>query len=294
MIKIGDFLEERYKIKDIIGHGGSSDVYEARDIIFRRTVAIKVLNSEASKDPNSIKRFENEARISSSLNNINIVKIFDFGEAEGRKFIVNEYQKGQTLKDALAYKRYFSLYETLLIMMQFLDAIIYIHSKNIIHCDIKPQNAFYGSDGTLKLTDFGISIVKNSINNIENKGMVLGTVQYLAPEVIHGKTPDEQSDIYALGITFFELLTGNLPFDDDNPKNVALLHVNKQIPSPLKYMSNLPKETEKIIFKATNKNKELRYKTAKDMKDDILNLFNNKKQMKKSTPFLIRMFGIRK
>ncbi len=294
MIKIGDLLSDRYKIKEVIGHGGSSEVFEAKDIIFRRPVAIKVLDSEICKDPNNIKRFENEARISASLDHINIVKIFDIGEVDERMFIVNEYQKGQTLKDALTFKRYFSLYESLLIMMQFLDAVIYIHSKNIIHCDIKPQNAFYGSNGVLKLTDFGISIVKNSKDNVNNNGTVLGTVQYLAPEVIHGKTPDEQSDIYALGITFFELLTGNLPFDDDNPQKVALLHVNENICSPLKFMPNLPKEVENIIFKSTNKDKKLRYHSAIEMKNDIFNLFNNKKEMKKSTPFLIRMFGIRK
>lgn len=292
MIEVGKLLADRYKITSKIGHGGMSEVYEARDIIFRRPVAVKMLSLDASSNIENVIRFQNEARIASALNHPNIVKIYDFGSYYNTPYIVNEYMKSQTLKDTIDFKKSLPLYQALRITSQLLDAACYLHEKNIIHRDIKPQNIFYGSDEIVKLADFGISIVLNASLNINENKRVVGTAQYLAPELVRGKKPSFQSDIYAIGITFYELLTGEVPFDDGNVNKIAFDHIKKDIPSPLKTMPTLPKSVEKIIFKATNKDLDLRYKTAKEMQKDIIKLLNNKNEMKKNRGFFSRFFGL--
>ena len=292
MIRINDLIGERYKILGVIGHGGMSDVYEARDIIFKRHVAIKFLKEENMKKVDNIIRFQNEARFSSSLNHINIIKIFDYGEHEGVPYIVNEYAKGQTLRESLDFKRSFSINEACSIMLQLCDAMIYIHSKNIIHRDIKSQNVFIGPDGSVKVGDFGISILLNSSFNISENKKVMGTAQYLAPELVLGQEGSVKSDIYSMGILFFELLTGFVPFDGDNPSDIAIKHVQQKLPSPLKYMPNLSKRVESIFFTATQKDPRMRYTDVQEMRDDILELYKNKKEMRQGRGFLARIFGL--
>lgn len=293
MIRINDIVSERYKIVATIGKGGMSNVYEARDFILKRNVAIKFLKPEALKKVDNIIRFQNEARFSSALNHPNIVKIYDYGEYDNTLFIVNEFVKGQTLRDSLDFKGAYTINEACSIMLQLSDSLIYIHSKKIIHRDIKSSNVYILPDGSVKIGDFGISILLDSNLNINENKKIAGTAQYLAPELVTGKAGGSyQSDIYALGILFFELITGNVPFDGDNPNDIAIKHVKEVMPSPLKIIPSLPKEAEKIFFKAVDKDLRVRYKTVKLMRDDILNLYKNKKAMKQGRSLLARIFGL--
>src|SRR5574344_2603903 len=291
MIKINDLINNRYKVMNVLGHGGMSDVFEARDIIFRRPVAIKIIKNEFADKPENIIRFENEARFSSALNHPNVIRIYDYNYYDNLPYIVNEYVKGQTLRDALDFKRRFSTREACHIMLQICDAVIYIHSKNIIHRDIKPQNIYYDANGEIKLGDFGISFLLNSNFNVNENKRVMGTAQYLAPEIIRGKTPSFQSDIYDMGITFFEILTGKVPFEGSTPAEVAALQIKEDVPNPIKIIPEIPKEAGDIILKACKKDLTLRYKTVDEMKEDILKLYNNKKAMKKGRGFFARIFG---
>ncbi|MFA6755024.1 MAG: protein kinase [Bacilli bacterium] len=291
MISINDLINKRYKVTNVLGHGGMSDVFEARDIIFKRPVAIKIIKPEFAEKPENIIRFENEARFSSALNHPNVVKIFDYNTYDGLPYIVNEYVKGQTLRDSLDFKKRFACKEACNIMLQLCDAMIYVHSKGIIHRDIKPQNIYYDANGEIKLGDFGISFLLNSNFNVNENKRVMGTAQYLAPEIIRGKTPSFQSDIYAMGITFFEILTGKVPFEGSTPAEVAALQIKEDVPNPIKIIPDIPKEAGDIILKACKKDLTLRYKTVDEMKEDILKLYNNKKAMKKGRGFFARIFG---
>lgn len=292
MIRINDFIGDRYKIVSELGHGGMSDVFEARDIIFKRTVAIKIIKFDQANKIENLIRFQNEARFSAAFSHPNIVKIYDYGEYNNLPYIVNEYMKSQTLRDTLNYKKNLTLNEACQIMLQLCDALIEVHSKNIIHRDIKPQNIYYGSDGTIKLSDFGISVLLNSPLNVNENKKVMGTVQYLAPELVYGKKCSFQSDIYATGITFFELLTGQVPFDGKKVSEVAYMQVNDDMPSVHSIIPTLPKEVDKIIQKATAKELSDRYKNVYDLRKDILSLYKNKKLIKKKTNFFVKLFGL--
>ena len=299
MIRVNDVIGQRYKIVSELGHGGMADVYEARDVIFKREVALKIIKYENAKKIENLIRFQNEARFSAAFNHPNIVKIYDYGEYNNLPYIVTEFVRGQTIRDVLDYKRCFSLNESCSIMMQLCDAVHEIHSKNIVHRDIKPQNIYYSSDGSIKpfiisslKLYFGISILLGSGMNVSENRKIMGTAQYLAPELVYGEKPTFQSDIFAMGITLFELLTGRVPFDAKDPHEVAIMQVEKEVPSPLKTNPDLPKEIEEIIFKAVNKDLNKRYKNVLDMKKDISSLYKNKKIMKKRG--FLSIFGFKK
>jgi serine/threonine-protein kinase len=292
MINVNDIASERYKIINVVGHGGMSDVFEARDIIFKRPVALKVLRQEYMNNIENLIRFQNEARISSALNHPNIVKIYDYGEIDNLPFIAYEFIKDQTLRDVLDFKRYLSVPEACSVMLEILEGVNYIHSRNVIHRDLKPLNIFYGADGSVKISDFGISVIVGSKMNVNENAKIMGTAQYLAPELIRGGKPSFQSDIYSLGITFYEIITGKVPFDSSDPKEVVAMQVKKVMPSPILLMPNTPKEIERIIFKATAKDPIKRYKTCQEMKEDIAMVYRNKKMMNKGHSRLARIFGL--
>lgn len=293
-VKIGSVIDLRYRIDGRVGHGGMAEVYEATDIISRKKVAIKFIREDVMKNPINLRRFKNEATIAASLNHPNIVKVYNNGTVDGRPFITNEFVNGQTLKDVLDFRSTLPISEALSIMIQLTSALQYAHDHNIIHRDIKPQNIFLMQDGTIKLGDFGIAEADglNIHNPIESKE-IIGSVHYIAPEIAKGKAATNQSDIYAAGVTFFELITGHLPFSEGDAVAIAVSHIKDKFPSPKKYLPNCPKEVERIIFKATNKRLRERYQTAQAFHDDLVELQNHPELFKEKKSLLSKIFGFK-
>lgn len=291
-IRIGALVDGRYRINARIGHGGMAEVYEATDIINKRKVAIKLIREDVMINPINLRRFQNEATIASSLSHPNIVKVYNHGTIEGRPYIANEYVKGRTMKDMLDFRTSIPIAEAVGYMLQLSSALFYAHQHNIIHRDIKPQNIYVMPDGTIKLGDFGIAEAEG-IEGPKKKSEIVGSVHYLAPEISQGKPASIQSDIYSMGVTFFELLTGHVPFEKDTPVNVAVAHVKEKFPSVKKYLPACPKEIEKIVSKATKKNLKERYKGANELYEDLLELNKNPLVLKEKKSILARIFGFK-
>ena len=291
-IRIGALVDGRYRINARIGHGGMAEVYEATDIINKRKVAIKLIREDVMINPINLRRFQNEATIASSLSHPNIVKVYNHGTIEGRPYIANEYVKGRTMKDMLDFRTSIPIAEAVGYMLQLSSALFYAHQHNIIHRDIKPQNIYVMPDGTIKLGDFGIAEAEG-IEGPKKKSEIVGSVHYLAPEISQGKPASIQSDIYSMGVTFFELLTGHVPFEKDTPVNVAVAHVKEKFPSVKKYLPACPKEIEKIISEATKKNLKERYKGANELYEDLLELNKNPLVLKEKKSILARIFGFK-
>ena len=292
-IKIGALVDGRYRINARIGHGGMAEVYEATDIINKRKVAIKMIREDVMVNPINLRRFQNEATIASSLSHPNIVKVFNHGTIEGRPYIANEYVKGQTMKDMLDFRASIPVAEAVGYMLQLTSALFYAHQHNIIHRDIKPQNIYVMPDGTIKLGDFGIAQAGGVDDSFTKTSEIVGSVHYLAPEISQGKPASIQSDIYAAGVTFYELLTGHVPFDKDTPVNVAVAHVKEKFPPVKKYVPNCPKEIEKIIANATRKRLGDRYKGADEFYDDLLEISKHPELLKEKKPLISRIFGFK-
>ena len=292
-IKIGALVDGRYRISARIGHGGMAEVYEANDIINKRKVAIKMIREDVMKNPINLRRFQNEATIASSLSHPNIVKVYNHGTIEGRPYIANEYVKGQTMKDLLDFRSAIPIAEAVSYMLQLTSALYYAHQHNIIHRDIKPQNIYVMTDGTIKLGDFGIAQAEGMDEGLTKTSEIVGSVHYLAPEIAQGKPASIQSDIYAAGVTFYEILTGHVPFDRDTPVNVAVAHVKEKFPPVKKYLPNCPKEIEKIIALATKKRLNERYKGANEFYEDLLELTKDPNVLKEKKPLLARIFGFK-
>ncbi|WP_300963389.1 protein kinase domain-containing protein, partial [Faecalibaculum rodentium] len=204
-------VANRYSIIALIGQGGMADVYKAFDTILNRVVAVKVLRSKLSEDPMTLVRFQREAYAASKLSHPNIIDIYDVGEAEGLHYIVMEFVRGRTLKQLVMQRGALDVPEAVAIMKQLTSAVSHAHEHQIIHRDIKPQNVLIKDDGTVKITDFGIAVANDSVQLTWNNA-VMGSAHYLAPEQAQGKEPDPAIDIYSLGIVFYELLTGDVPY----------------------------------------------------------------------------------
>ena len=268
MSEKGRILADRYELKELIGQGGMADVYLAYDDILKREVAVKILRSSLTGDPIYITRFHREARAAAALCHRNIVEIYDVGEEDDLYYIVMEYVRGQTLKE-LINKRGALLYvEAVDIMKQVVSATALAHSMGIVHRDLKPQNILVTDSGIVKIADFGIASIQ-SLSQVTQTDTIMGSLHYLAPEIARGEKATPQSDIYALGVVFYELLRGDVPFNGESPVNIALKHMRDEIPSVRAYNPAIPQSVENIIIKATAKNINNRYQCADDMLDDL-------------------------
>ena len=265
---IGKSLKNRYYIISLLGEGGMAQVYVANDVIAKREVAIKIIKDSTSMDPLNIARFQREARASSALRHNNIIEIYDVDEYHGKPYMVMEYVNGKTLKDVLKTRGNFTQSEAIDIINQLSDALLHAHQHGIIHRDVKPQNVMIKNDGSIKLGDFGIALV-NDAPHLTQKDIVVGSVHYMAPEVAEGKSATIQSDVYSLGVTFFELLTGKLPFTDRNAVNIAMKHISEQFPSVKKYNADIDKKIDRIISKSCSKEAKNRYLTMADLRKDL-------------------------
>ena len=274
MIAKGQKINERYEIIRSIGEGGMANVYLGYDTILDRNVAIKVLRGDLSNDEKFVRRFQREALSASSLSHPNIVEMYDVGEDDGVYYIVMEYIEGQTLKQLLKKRGKLTLSEAIDIMLQLTDGMAHAHDSYIIHRDLKPQNIMIKDDGQIKITDFGIAMALNS-TQLTQTNSVMGSVHYLPPEQAAGKGSTIKSDIYSMGIIFYELLTGELPFRGDNAVEIALKQMKEAIPDLHEENSSIPMAVYNVILKSTAKNPKNRYGDAREMHDDLLTVLDD-------------------
>ena len=261
-------IAKRYMVVKHIGQGGMADVYVAVDTLLNREVAVKVLRGELSNDPVALLRFQREANASTALSHPNIVDIYDVGEENGYHYIVMEYVRGKDLKQLIAQRGALCKEEAVAIMKQLVSAVAEARRCNIIHRDIKPQNVLIKDDGTLKVVDFGIALAQDALQ-LTQSDSVMGSVHYLAPEVARGEAATRQSDIYSLGIVFYELLSGEVPFHGEQAVQIAMKHMREEIPSIRKLNPQLPQAVENVILRATAKNKNFRYPSCEVMLQDL-------------------------
>ena len=272
MLKEGMFIQERYEILDKIGSGGMADVYKAKDHKLNRLVAVKVLKPEFREDTAFISKFQVEAQSAAGLAHPNIVNVYDVGDENGIYYIVMELVEGITLKDYISKKGKLAVREATSIAIQVSMGLEAAHNNSIVHRDVKPQNIIISTDGKVKVTDFGIARAA-SANTISST--VMGSVHYTSPEQARGGYSDYKSDIYSLGITMYEMLTGHVPFDGDTTVAIAIKHLQEEMRSPREYVPDLPKSIVQIIYKCTQKSPDRRYndmaELIRDLKESLVN-----------------------
>lgn len=261
-------INSRYEIIKKIGSGGMAEVYLANDLVLNREVAVKVLRGDLSYDPVALLRFQREANAGSGLNHPNVVEIFDVGNDGDSQYIVMEYVEGVTAKELIHRRGALDVAEAVDFMYQLAMGLATAHKQGIIHRDIKPQNILVKGDGTLKITDFGIAQSEDALQ-LTKTDSVIGSIHYLAPELVRGEGASVQSDIYALGIIFYELLTGDIPFSGEMPVEIAMKQLQEPIPSVQTFNPSIPNSVVNIINKATSKNTKNRYRTVETMIEDL-------------------------
>ena len=269
MIQIGKIFAGRYRIIKQIGRGGMADVYLAKDLILDgEEVAVKVLRTNYQTDPIAVARFQREAKAMADLDHPHIVRITDIGEEDGQQYLTMEYVAGLDLKRYIKEHHPLSNEEAVRIMGQILLAMRLAHTRGIVHRDLKPQNILLTPDGTAKVTDFGIAVAFAETSLTQTNSM-LGSVHYLSPEQARGSKATVQSDIYAMGIIFYEMLTGHIPYDGDSAVTIALQHFQKPLPSVIEENSSVPQALENVVIKATAKKLTDRYQSAAEMYVDL-------------------------
>ncbi|MEI5994160.1 Stk1 family PASTA domain-containing Ser/Thr kinase [Candidatus Enterococcus mansonii] len=268
MIEIGRKLNGRYHIIGNIGSGGMANVFLAHDLILDRDVAVKVLRFDFQNDQAAIRRFQREALAATELVHPNIVSVYDVGEEDGLQYLVMEYVKGMDLKRYIQTQYPIPYAKTVDIMEQILSAVSLAHEHRIIHRDLKPQNILMDESGVVKITDFGIAIALTE-TSITQTNTMLGSVHYLSPEQARGSMATNQSDVYAVGIILYEMLTSNVPFDGESAVTIALKHFQEEMPSVKTFDPNIPQSLENVVLHATAKDPADRYKTAEEMSRDL-------------------------
>jgi serine/threonine protein kinase/beta-lactam-binding protein with PASTA domain len=258
-------LAGRYELLEKIGDGGMAVVYKARCRLLNRNVAIKILKPEFVKDIKFIENFRRESQAAASLSHPNIVNVYDVGREGNINYIVMELIEGQVLSDIIKERGPLPYNEAISITKQIASALSHAHKNHIIHKDVKPHNILLTKDGIAKITDFGIAKAVNAATIVGRTETVMGSVHYFSPEQARGGYVDEKSDIYSLGIVLYEMLTGRVPFDGENPVAVAMKHLNEEMVPPSKIIKEIPSDVEAIVMKATNKYQTNRYKSADDM-----------------------------
>lgn len=264
---VGKKLDGRYDIRELIGIGGMANVYRCYDTIDDREVAIKILKDEYLNNLEFIRRFKNESKAIAVLSHPNIVKVFDVSFGDMIQYIVMEYIDGITLKEYIQQQGYLTWKETVHLISQVLAALSHAHSKGVVHRDVKPQNMMLLSDGTIKVTDFGIARFSNNTKTMTEQA--IGSVHYIAPEQAKGDITDGRTDIYSLGVMMYEMLTGKLPYDGDNAVSVALMHLQLTPDAPCEINPDIPEGLEEITLKAMQKQPKDRYQSAQEMLADI-------------------------
>ena len=266
MIKIGMLIADRYEILEKVGTGGMADVYKSKDHTLNRYVAVKVLKQEFSENANFVSKFRVEAQAAAGLMHPNIVNVYDVGEEKGIYYIVMELVDGITLKNYIAKRGRLGYKEAVTIALQVSMGLEAAHRNHIIHRDIKPQNIIISREGKVKVTDFGIAKAATSDTITSN---VMGSVHYTSPEQARGGFSDEKSDVYSLGVTLYEMLTGEVPFDGDSTVAIAIKHIQEAMPSPRKLNPDVPYSVDQIVLKCCEKSPDRRYQNMQELSADL-------------------------
>ena len=266
--RIGTRLDGRYELTELVGEGGMADVYRAMDVLDNRMVAVKILKKEYSESEEFQRRFRNESKAIAMMSHPNIVKIYDMGFSDKMQYIVMEYIDGITLKEYIDSEKVLNWKDAVHFVIQILRALQHAHNRGIVHRDIKPQNIMLLTDGTIKVMDFGIAKFAREESRTATD-QAIGTVHYISPEQARGDAIDAKSDIYSVGVMFYEMLTGRKPFDTDNPVSIAVMHMQNVAVRPRDINPNIPSGLEEIIMHAMEKDVNKRYQSATDMIRDI-------------------------